>query len=86
MITGTGVTGWFVIELVKRDWNTIDNYLNTRCSGRFRDGVIREVCKRQRSHGIPISSDDELALIALYDGPMPPASFVEAWQGLQANK
>lgn len=80
MTTAIGVTGWFVTTLATRSWEQIDDYLATRRPrGRFLASVIRTICARQRTHGIPISLEEEIVLIALYDTDSPPSSFVNAW-------
>ena len=60
------ITAQFIPQFAsERSWRELDRYL-TKPDGDWRmlrTYLIREICKHQRTHGIPISIDDELALI-----------------------
>ena len=82
------ITAQFIPQFAsERSWRELDRYL-TKPDGDWRmlrTYLIREICKHQRTHGIPISDDDEIALLELYDAENPPTSFVGAWKSLRSN-
>lgn len=81
---GIGIAGMFAIHMGQQDWATIDAYLNAKPTiGRYEVSIIREICKHQRTYGIPISIDDELELVKKYLSEDRPTSFVAAWQSLR---
>ena len=83
---GIGIAGMVALHIARSDWASINTYLNSKPTiGRYGVSIIREICKRQRTHGIPISMDDEQRLIEFYTGDDRPTNFAQAWLAIHRD-
>ena len=83
---GIGIAGMVALHIARSDWASINTYLNSKPTiGRYEVSIIREICKHQRTHGIPITNNEEQQLIDLYKGNGRPTDFAQAWLAIHRD-